>query len=513
MALKPDTLDYNGARKFIPPVNGTDKGALFERDLLALVEANDFWQDSRRYCGPLPRPGDVAGMLLLRRSFAPILKIRECLRRHVRGVIGREPLFEFVPATENQTLADEANAIQGGVWDEEGEHKIAISAAQRLCGTGRVFVRFDVPPGMVEEITDPETGETVSGVRAESWQEAYAKTYIEIAPRGTAHVYTDPETREKTAFYSYTEEHERGAKTHCVQVSWLDSNKMTQVRILRANGANDAWELDTGGVLLVVEANTNALVTPDLLRLQDIVCSISTMVKINSDVAGFPQLDAIDMAPPVREVSAPTTENPNATRREGVPIQHGPRTVRAWYSEFVTDEKGNPVRDDKGALQMRRGALQYREPVSSEPLRSDIEFFTTEIYSAFNQRHIQARTSANASGEMLVEMRSDYADSLLETKPDLEKLLRLLKKARLCLAAYLAGDNAALETFKAGRVRVDLQLNAGPLSAAERAEVLKRLDAGLLSNETAMLLLGTEDVDAELEKIRAQQQRDAGDGF
>lgn len=536
MPFDPLTLDYKTAQKYLPRrgafIGGFEKRD-FETQILDLLESGDYLQSFERYVGPFPAPGEgyAAAMELIRKSFAPILKLREVLRRHVRGVIGREPQFEVVleggvaPKRERQrrenyadkrddleTLADEADAVQGRVWDEEGEHKIIKQMVARLCATGSAFLRFDVPPGLLVSGVDRDTGEETEGIEAETWQDAYAQTYLELAPRGSAAVYLDPLTRRKTAFYAYAESAPGNeSKTRrAIQISWVEpETELTQVRVVRYGGAPiSEWELDTGGVLLVVDAATEALLTPDLLQLQDIICSIGTNVKINSDVAGHPQMTLIDIATPQIEIPAPTEADPGAKKRVAAPLQTGPRTIQSVYSYLAKDEKGQVLVGSDGKPVVRQGSIEYREPVSSQPLRDDIDFFALEIYSAVNQRHVPARASANASAEMLAEMRADFADSLLETKPDVEQALRKVLKGRLCLAAYAAtGSDAAtaLEQFKAGRVRVDLRLNAGPISVGEKNVIIAQRDAGLMSDETAMVLLGTvDDVEAEIDKLGRQ---------
>lgn len=499
MPIEHETLTYQSAARYLPQTMRAD----FYAEVLALIESSDFWQNAARYVGPLPAPGDVAGWQLLRKSFAPILKLRECLERHVGGVIGREPQFESV--AESKALNVEADAVTGAIWYERGEHKLARAIAKRLLATGKVYLRYDVPPGLIVEGTDRETGELTIGVAASTWADAYELTHVELCARGSAFVYVDPSTLRKTSFYSYVEE-ETNQKVKCIQISWIDENKMTQIRVVRSSGAPTNWEIDTGGNLLILEADLEPMITPDLLRLQDIVCSIATMLKINADVAGYPQSEMIDIARPVERVPAPTEADPNAVKLVPAAIATGPRTRQAWYSQMATDKDGKVMTGDDGKPILRSGSIHYRDPVSSQPLRDDIEFLNTEIYSACNQRHISARTSANASAEMLIEARADYADSLLETKPDLERLLQTMFKARLCMAAHLAGDSATLEQFKAGYYRVALQLNTGPISVADATEIRARRTDGLLSTETAMILLGIENPDAELDKIAEQNK-------
>jgi hypothetical protein len=538
----PASLTFAQAKKYLPkPARAWN----FERETSDLIEADDFWQCARRYVGPMPAPGPGfdAAMEVLRKSFAPVLKLREVLRRHIRGVGGREPQFEIVLSDDDgkplllqkkrrkredyestrtsiEALADEADDVQGDVWDERGEHDLVLSFLRRLRATGAAYLRYDVPPGLLVKGIDRETGEETFGIDTEndaaSWRDAYRLLYLDLVPRGAAYIHTDKATMRKTSFFTYEEpKAATPEKTRkCIQISWLEkATKLTNVRVLRDDGTSDEWQLDTGGRLLVIEAEMERLLTPDLLRLQDIMCSQATMMKINGDVAGFPQTTAIDIAPPSKLVDDPT--NPGEKKREAAPLPTGPRAFQLLYSYQDKDAQGNPILDDKGKPTLRSGTIQYREPVSSQPLRDDADWFEKQIYLAVNQEHIVARRSAAASAEMLVEMRADYADSLLETKPHFEKALREVLHARLCAAAYLAGDTATLERFKAGRVRVDAQLNAGPLSQAERDEILNRYKEGLLSRQTTMVMLGTEDVDAEIEQINEEKREGVtglGDG-
>jgi hypothetical protein len=509
------TLTFSDTSRYLPDAS---KPFTFEDALSRMMEEDDYWQDGRRYKGPLPAADDyVAGMSLIRKSYAPVLKVRECTNRHVRGVIGKEPQFETVlegvaaskkerraegyKGNDVDALADAADDVQGDVWDERGEHKTAKLACRRLVTTRSVFLRYDVPSGFIKTFKDAD-GKELTGIDETDWRKAYRLTHMEVCDRDTASVVVDPETMKEFALYSYKEpvpgttDRER----QCVQISTVRDDGLTLVRIVRSdNSEPDEWTVDTGGFPLVLKAESEGIVTPDLFQLQDLSCGIATMVKINADVAGFPQVDLIDMEK--REEEVPDPANPGKTKRVPVPMPNGPRTQRAHYSYVDEDKDGNVITTKEGQPLIRRGQISYREPVSSDPLRQDIEFFNTEIYRGFNQGHIATRRSANSSAELLVAERADYADSLLETKPDLEKLLRNVFKARLCMAAYLAKDLNTLAQFKAGRVRVDLRLNAGPMSIEEQRIVMERQENGLLSRETTMVLLGTEDTDSEIEKL------------
>ncbi|RYG65205.1 hypothetical protein EON80_17795, partial [bacterium] len=448
MAIDIQSINFGDTGKYLPtPVDAYT----FEDALYKLLEERDFWQAGRRYLGPLPSGDEyLAGIALLRKSFAPVLKLRECLNRHVRGVINREPNFGNL--LDSKELAKAADEIQGNVWDERGEHKIAKATCRRLVATETAFLRFDVPAGYIKTFKVVVDGaeKTYTGIDERDWKKAYALTHMELCPRDTAAVVTDPETMRDIAFFAYDEPvpGDSEKRRNCVQISTVEADGLTLVRVVRSdNSEPEEWKVDTGGFPLVLKAETASIVTPDLLQLQDLACGIGTMVKINADVAGFPQVDLIDMEKVTR--TEPDPNRPGETREVPEAMPSGPRTMRGHYSFAEEDEDGAPKEDKDGKPIVRRGQIQYREPVSSQPLRDDIEFFNTEIYRGFNQGHIATRRSANSSAELLVAERADYADSLLETKPDMERLLRNVFKARLCMAAYLAQDTNVLAQFKA----------------------------------------------------------------
>lgn len=524
-----EVLDYKASRELLPTLPAT----LRETNQMM---SGDLWRGGLGYDGPMPAPGPnfASDVRLLRRSFVPIPKLHECLRRHVRGVIGREPAFEiFVDegeagsktgSTPNGDAPGEAapnaeieavNSAQGAWWDETDCLITLQLFTAYLRAYGRACLRYDVPPGLLEEGFDEATGEAFTGVAARPFDEVFNLIFAEVCAPGTAGVYRDPATLARVAVYLFEEgSRAAGNVVKCAQVSYLgevgsDEEGKTIVRVIRENGQNERRVLETGGQLLVLEASLPPVLASvffsDAMRaLQERLSGVATMIKTNANVAGYPERVAIDLEPPTSQSPIP---GESGTKEQIVPLATGPRT--APFLASMTDED-----EATGETTVRSGTMLFRTPVSSEPLRADADYFEGLIYAATHQRHLTRAIAADASGAALVEWRADYADSLLETRPFIEKILREFLKGTACLAAYFARDEAKLELCKASRWRVDCQLNAGPLSPAEKTEIAARYKAGLLSRETAMVLLGTEDVESEIAKIDEEElRRELGDGF
>jgi hypothetical protein len=97
-----------------------------------------------------------------------------------------------------------------------------------------------------------------------------------------------------------------------------------------------------------------------------------------------------------------------------------------------------------------------------------------------------------------VQARADFLDSLLITKPLTETLIRWILETALRFAAVFSGDSKAFDLI---RPMADCKPNTGPLAPDERAAIVDMVEKDLMSVETAMVLLGIDDPDAEKAKI------------
>lgn len=515
--LIPETLDYAAATKLLPTLTPLEIAAT------AFLENEDYFQNGTQYIGPQAAPGDPVGKQYIEQSFVALAKLGELTRRYVAGTVGQEPSFEVIepdtaPDAKPSELKAEVDSAMGAWFDNELVAETTELFAGRLCATLGAYYHFGVPPGLLQNAT-MDDGSVQTIVQANDFADALDFIYCEAPATGTAATYTDADTRQEYGVYSYSET--IGTKVvKCLEVSWCakrDENgeplpvPLTHVLILKDDkSAPRQFTIDTGGVPLVVGATFHPLVFAALasrcnISLNNAINAVCTMVKINADVAGFPEKNHVDIYPP--------TEDSGRKDDTGKPIEiavdavTGPRT--APFHMSVVDESVN--QDNQVVSSARSGTIIYRPPVSSGPLLEVARFYLRALYESANQAHVLEVLSPDSSGVARVEARADFARALLKIARKVEGAQRDLLRGVRCFAAYL-GNDPRLEAMKAMRDNVTAHPHSGPLTADEKRLVLEMVAAEVISHELAATMLGIEDVAAELAKIAAERNlRDFGE--
>lgn len=527
--LKPESLDYANAVKLMPVQTPLEKAAV------AFLEKEDYYQDGAQYVGPPAAVGDTDGQKYIEQSFVALAKLGELARRYVAGTVGQEPGFETVDpviAYETNEAGEEveraseikqiADTVLGEWFDREKMSETLELFTARLCSVLSGYFHYGVPPGYVQDVQDTD-GNILTGLQLGSFEEAAELIYCESPAPGTAFIYTDPSTRQEYGIYSYSEEYGEGTEKktrQCLEISWCPTRDeagkkldvvLTQVLILKNdNSAPQQFTLDTGGIPLVVGASFHplvfaALVSKANIGLNNVINSISTMVKINADVAGFPQETHTDIEPPVEDTGK--KDEAGQPVYEDAEVVTGPRAAPFYMSvvDETVDAQGRIVRT------ARSGNVQWREPVSSAPLLEVLRFFIRALYESANQAHVLELLSPDSSGIARVEARADFARALLKIARKVEGTLRDLFRGVRCLAAYL-GNDSRLEQFKELRDNVTAHPNSGPLTPDEKRLIKELVDSELLSHELGMTMLGVEDVEANKDQLAKERyERDFGE--
>jgi hypothetical protein len=108
---------------------------------------------------------------------------------------------------------------------------------------------------------------------------------------------------------------------------------------------------------------------------------------------------------------------------------------------------------------------------------------------------------AAASGESRRQARADFVGSLADTTTQIERAGRWLLETLLAMASAFANQPGRYESLRA---TLDCQIDAGPMTADDQQAIRDNNEAGLLSDETAMTMLGIEDVAAERQRIASE---------
>lgn len=483
----------------------------------------DHWQEGCGWVGPKPPhadPGFAQVMCEIKTAFVSSNKVKEIVRRHIGGCIGREPSFGLTvrrplgkvpktrpaaetpatadqreqigtrdpaaPSTElvdekpneaEQNVIDEAEALLTEWWDERGIHTLFQEVVATLLLGERATLRLFVPPARLVDGQIPQA----------DLRTALFALYAHQPDYGQAIVITDKATQAKCSAYVYTEAHVTYA-----ELSYLDDDGKTVLRIIsNASDVADAFAepLDLGGQLMLHELKRPLLVTEQIRANQKQLNLSKTMMGRNVVQGGFLERIILNGQMPGQWVDDASAEGgkrfvPSAFR------------VGAGTTNFIA---GATYTDEDGKTHVANPSVVYRDPVKVDTFEQTERGAYRSILEEAQQLHALISGDATASGESRKQARGDYQDDLGLTETPINRAGRWLLETALSLAAIFAGQPGR---YAGLRATFEARINTGALSSDEIAQI-QSLSGGkqLLSQETGMSRIGVEDVDAEKAKI------------
>lgn len=479
-----------------------------------LYRDGDYWQKERAWAGPTP-PADLRSREKVidgvARDFTPIPVIGDSIDRHVNGVIGREPAFALAAKNATKGVAassdsgiEALDALAGAWFDKRIGHEILWDFVQALLCDERASLRFFVPPDIIR------TDDDGSFVSLPSMAAALDEIYFEVPAPDTAAVVIDADSLKPIGVYRYTRRASivgtdvaetittaSGFTTQSfLEITFVEDG-LTFLRVQKDDEILFETALALDGEILTYEARRRPFVTESARRLQNSINFLNSMLPKNGRYAGYRSRHGIGLEHPV-EV------NPATGQEERVPITLGAGAFNLW--------KPTTYEDDNGVLKAGPAQMVIEEPVDSAPIRADIAHLVEKLLETFDQSHILLGGDGASSAIALVQKRAAFAQSLNESAPKVEGALRWLIRTALLLAAALSDDAAATAMLKGLRVNATARVSSGPLSPDERRVIVEEMQAGVISRETAMTLLGIEDLNAETERLAADEMRLHGDG-
>jgi hypothetical protein len=453
----------------------------------------------------------------LRRSFTPQPLIEEIVEGYVLGVVGDEPAFEFalsrelarkgddlgsgpLPQDEQPTEAEsnllrEVNSTVGAWWDDRGGHELAQDFAEHLVLAQRAAMRFYVPPGLLNDAGQLR-------LNRRDWKEALNSIYLEVPPPDTCTLAVDATDKKPCSVYVYQHAKEvDGKKVFVTRVELTFTNDAgeTVIRILEGDKLEGEAVQRIGGELYLAEARLRKpIISEALLRTQRALNVVNTMMLHNGNLAGFRERNYINLQRPQREIDDP--ESPTGKSYVDDDIAVGPGAANIWTGVVYKDIDGNE--------KLAQGSIVISEPVDPAPLIAAADRFERNAYQAARQMHVLMGGDATASAVSRIQARANFIERLKSLKPKIEGVLRSRLMGAVLLACHLAGDNQTLQSvIDSLRVNVNCRLNPGPLTADERQAVVALFESGIIPLETAQIMLGIDDVEAEAQKLRAEREQ------
>lgn len=472
----------------------------------------DHWQAGAGYIGPHPQATDPAfneTMVEVANIFTSQNAVREVDDRHVSGTVGKPWRWSFVPRretgdqkanAEEQKAIDEATGFMRTWLLARKVPTLVRSAVATLLLAERSALRLAVPAGLT---TTNAVGETV--VEAKSVEEALAKIWPEHPSPEEAAVISDPDTKLEAGVIVYEGAAESDDDEETEDYAWLCFLNEVGDTVIRIIGADDEAEeqasdaeasaavrdgdstLQLGGRLTMFEMHRPALITPQVQQAQRALNFALTMVPRNVTTGGFVERLLMD-------AQAPGEPEIVDGKRTGRWIER-PFYVGAGTTNFVEGAEYE-VTDDQGNKIIRRGSPSavFREPVKPDASLTAKDAHYRSILSEVGQLHVLISGDATSSAVARIQARAEYLNTLLLTQPEVEAALRWLLETALAMAEAIAGTPGKYTNLL--RADVTCKLDTGPITPEERAAIEASIGK-TLSQETAMLMLGIDDVDAE----------------
>ncbi len=513
-----DTSSQAGGR--IATVNGEANFAAprGRQDPIAVNRAfyeGDHWQNGSGYIGPHPAPHEAGyneTMQEIGLIFTSQNAVREGTERHTQGCVGkpfrwglvpRRETGEQEPSPDEQTLIDEATGIVRNWLKARKVPKLIHDAVCTLLLSERSPLRLNIPAGLTEETS---AGVTVVNVPAGDVKAALSKIWPEHPSPDSAVVSIDDDTKLEAGVTMYEADADGDGKPE--EYAWLSFLNEAAETVIRILGVDDdpkdpatlQSRLSLGGRITMFEMRRPALITPQVQQAQRALNFALTMVPRNVTTGGFLERLILDAQMPGQwELDA----NGVKTGR-WIPNKF---YVGAGTTNFIEGAEYETT-NDQGEKVIRRGSPSavFREPVKPDASLTAKDAHYRSILSELGQMHVLISGDATASAVARIQARVEYLNTLLLTAPEVEAALAWIIETALAMAEAIAQTPG--KYTNALRADVTLRLDTGPITPEERKAIEESIGK-TISQETAMLLLGIDDVDAEKTRMAADRSSQA----
>lgn len=479
----------------------------------SLFYDGDHWQNGNGYIGakPLITHGFNQTMAQIKEGFQSENVIKEIVDRHVGGVLGREPLWGFVPqktvsqnslsrrrrlakflrqlfTNNDQEIPQDPRAQEADealtVWWDRAEPRKKLKEALRIClNEERAFLRLFVPRGLRDENNEvPEQ---------ESLTDALSLLHVDVITSDKGGVFIDSDTQKPFGLYVY-----QVNQSKCVELSYVDAQGKTILQVLSDNPdlvvEPIAYEMQ--GRLWMYEVSRSALITEQIRSEQKALNLTKTKLIRNVNLAGDLERAIMNAERPKQKVKVADSTQASGYREETIDSEW---LQGAGVTNLIT---GLLIKDENGKIIGRANPnISYRNPVPIETFVGTRAECRESMLGQAQQLHIMISGDASVSGRSKEQSRAEYRVSLEDSKESLDGAGRWIIESPLWLGAQFCNRTA---DFAHLRGVFDCVLKDGPVSPEERTANREDVTAGLLSTESAMSRNGVEDTDAEKARIK-----------
>lgn len=484
-------------------VNRRDAGAIANSEFAS----GNHWQNGNGWIGakPLTGPASFATLLQIKEAFISENVIKEVNDRHVGGILGRVPLWGFVPQatvspsaltrrrrfaklfrqlftapseSESRTIdprAQEADEALTVWWDNYQLHERLKQALATCLNEDRVLQRLFVPRGLIKN------GQVS---QQPSLTTALSLLHVDVVDSSQGGVFTDSDTQQPFALYVYQIDGDK-----CVDLSYVNPLGQTIFQVLSDNPALAVEPIpyDLQGRLWMHELTRTALITEQVRAAQKALNLDLTMLMRNVNLAGNLERTIMNAERPKRKIRVPD-DSALGYHEETIDTEY---LIGPGVSNSLT---GLLIKDNDGKIIGRANPnISYRDPVAITTFVGTRAELRECILGQVQQLHIMISGDSTVSGRSREQARGEFRTSLQDSKEPLDAAGRWVLETPLRIAAQFCNRTSE---FAGLRCDFDSRVEDGPITSEDRSANREDVKAGLLSKEAAMSRNGVEDTDS-----------------
>lgn len=499
----------------------------------------DMWDNGKGYIGPLPVKGDTNSLMIMtniKRMFTSRNVIAEVVDRAAEALTSKSPdwkIYNTKKIENNPRLKNRVALIPRTTFDEEGNpvkaeavnHDRKIQEAELILS--EVWSNAELAKCLKKSVTSMLLTEKGKLRIYFSFKKIGKNTdLIEAAKYVRVEFINDKEavvlddgvdklsiveisSKEKKWEISFTDDN---GMTYIGSVSNknIDEEKIQEEIIDDANSTalpnaiSDLVDkgfldlsspLDLKGEITVDEIQGDSYVTESMLqnnRALNLALSLGVGILVES---GYAEMVTTNVALKTKKTGEYDDEGNEIEKP--VAIERGPTSL----TNLVGEQTMNP---QTGEVTFQQPGVYWKEP---SPLKSFIDgesLYYQQILAEARQTHVLMDDDATASGESRVQAKQGFLNKVLPYKPSVDNHGSWLLNTILNIVAILAGKSGYFKDYK---VLYESKTSVGDLAADEKNVVISMYTAEppLISRESAMVLLGTEEPLIEIDKIRLDQ--------
>jgi hypothetical protein len=536
----------------------TSKRRCVDAENRRLFYNGDHWQGGSGFIGQKPE-NDARKLSEIEAGFQWENVIAEIVDRHVSGILGREPMWDYVPKgipsandqrrqrarlalrrqltgaalppppppqvpspqfpspapaprpqtpppgtlpAEPENVREACDAVTNW-WDEyEMLQTVLEPLTETILIEERAVLRIYLPGEASDrsEAQDQADAPTdgASNLTPADLSEALDRIRVEVLTADRAGVFIDKWSGKKIGLCRYKHE-----EREFIEMSYLDENGDTVLRVVDQSGATVQRSdppFKLGGALLVHEVKRRPLVTNAIIRNNKALNLALTMMQRNVNLAGSRERVFFNAQRPGKWVDEAGRDWIEGVSTGNKTFQESKYQLGPGVTYFA---KGEEIYDETGAFKgYANPNLNVTDPVAVTSFTDTRGQYYASILGQAQQKHVLISDSATASGLSRQEARAEYSKSLKKTKTPLDGSGRWILGTVLALASDLCERGGEFEDLRA---EFNTIVDAGPASPEERNTNRADMTAGVLSKETTMSRADVDDTDAESMRIAEEK--------